>query len=98
MQAIGNCVIACSSSICALEPELAVDGDAGALTALLSLIVQTFVVKKISKSRNASVPMFLPNKLCPVDIPPSGDFVDDLFGLPLILKIPKWPFMAALWA
>jgi hypothetical protein len=51
MQAIGYCVIACSSSICVLEPELAVDGDAGALTALLRLIVQTFVIKKISKSR-----------------------------------------------
>ncbi len=51
MEAIGNCVIACSSSICALEPEAAVDGDPGALVALLRLIVQTFVIKKISKTR-----------------------------------------------
>ena len=51
MEAIGNCVLACSSSIGGLEPELAVDGDPGALVALLRLMVQTFVVKKISKTR-----------------------------------------------
>jgi hypothetical protein len=51
MEAIGNCVHACSSSICVLDPELAVDGDAGALVSLLRLIVQTFIVKKIPKTR-----------------------------------------------
>jgi hypothetical protein len=51
MQAVANCVLACSSTVCALEPELAVDGDPGALAAFLRLIVQTFVVKKISKTR-----------------------------------------------
>jgi hypothetical protein len=51
MEAIGNCVLACSSSVCVLDPELAVDGDRGALVSLLRLIVQTFVVKKIPKTR-----------------------------------------------
>jgi hypothetical protein len=51
MKAIGDCVLACSSSVCVLEPELAVDGDPRALVALLRLIVQTFVVKKIPKTR-----------------------------------------------
>jgi len=51
MEAIGNCVLACSSSICVLEPDLAVDGDPGALVVLLRLMLQTFVVKKIQKTR-----------------------------------------------
>jgi hypothetical protein len=51
MQAVGNCVLACSSTVAGLEPELAVDGDPAALAAILRLIVQTFVVKKISKTR-----------------------------------------------
>jgi hypothetical protein len=51
MEAIGNCVLACSSSVCVLDPELAVDGDRSALVSLLRLIVQTFVVKKIPKTR-----------------------------------------------
>jgi hypothetical protein len=51
MDAICNCIHACSSSICALQPELAVDGDPGALVSLLRHIVQTFIVKKIPKTR-----------------------------------------------
>jgi hypothetical protein len=51
MEAIGDCALACCSSVHVLEPESAVDGDPAALVALLRVIVQAFVVKKIPKTR-----------------------------------------------